>query len=127
MRASSLKNGPNIIIIAEYSGHMLGFLVESVDAILRLDWSAMRVPPQMISSRVGGLITAVTELADGRLVMMMDVESILAELLEQGRDQRPARKSRARCRRGEPSFSPTIPPSRANRSRSRSIRCESST
>ena len=78
-----------IIIVAEYSGQMLGFLVESVHAILRLDWSAMRVPPQMISSRAGGLITAVTELPDGRLVMMLDVESILGELAERPTERGP--------------------------------------
>lgn len=76
-----------IMIIAEYNGRRLGFLVESVDTILRLDWSAMRVPPEMINSRVGGLITAVTELPDGRLVMMMDVETILAEMLDPGQEK----------------------------------------
>ncbi len=33
----------------------------------------------MMTSNLGGLVTAVTELADGRLVMMLDVERILAE------------------------------------------------
>ncbi|MCG9082926.1 chemotaxis protein, partial [Laribacter hongkongensis] len=53
--------------------------VEAVDTILRLDWSAMRVPPEMISNRMGGLVTAVTELQDNTLVMMIDVERVLAE------------------------------------------------
>lgn len=70
---------PEIMIVTEYNGHTQGFLVEAVETILRLDWSAMRVPPEMITNKAGGLITAVTELADGRLVMMMDVERILAE------------------------------------------------
>jgi two-component system chemotaxis response regulator CheV len=40
----------------------------------------MRVPPAMlVSSQLGGLVTAITELADGRLVMMLDVERVLAE------------------------------------------------
>jgi two-component system chemotaxis response regulator CheV len=50
-----------------------------VDTILRLDWSQMRVPPAMLLADMGGLVTAVTELPDGRLVMMMDVEKILSE------------------------------------------------
>ena len=86
---STAKRG-EIIIVAEYSGHMLGFLVESVSAILRLDWSAMRVPPQLVSSRAGGIITAVTELPDGTLVMMLDVESILSALLGEPREGRVA-------------------------------------
>lgn len=68
-----------IMIVTEYNGHTQGFLVEAVDTILRLDWSQMRVPPDMLTSNLGGLVTAVTELDDGRLVMMLDVEKVLAE------------------------------------------------
>jgi two-component system chemotaxis response regulator CheV len=39
----------------------------------------MRVPPEMLNSQTGGLVTAVTELPDKRLVMMMDVEKVLSE------------------------------------------------
>jgi two-component system chemotaxis response regulator CheV len=70
---------PGVMIVTEYNGHTQGFLVEGVDTILRLDWSVMKVPPEMLSQRMGGLVTAVTELPDGRLVMMMDVEKVLAE------------------------------------------------
>jgi two-component system chemotaxis response regulator CheV len=68
-----------IMIVTEYNGHTQGFLVEGVDTILRLDWSKMRVPPEMLTSQTGGLVTAVTELEDNRLVMMMDVEKVLSE------------------------------------------------
>jgi len=70
---------PEIMIVTEYNGHTQGFLVEAVDTILRLDWAAMRVPPDMLTAQMGGLVTAVTELEDGRLVMMMDVEKVLSE------------------------------------------------
>lgn len=68
-----------IMIVTEYNGHTQGFLVEAVDTILRLDWSMMRVPPDMLMAQMGGLVTAVTELEDGRLIMMMDVEKVLSE------------------------------------------------
>ncbi len=68
-----------IMIVTEYNGHTQGFLVEAVDTILRLDWSMMRVPPEMLTAQMGGLVTAVTELEDGRLIMMMDVEKVLAD------------------------------------------------
>lgn len=68
-----------IMIVTEYNGKTQGFLVEAVDTILRLDWSKMRVPPEMLIAELGGLVTAVTELEDNRLVMMMDVEKVLAE------------------------------------------------
>ncbi len=73
------EDKPEVMIVTEYNGHTQGFLVGAVDTILRLDWSSIRVPPDMFSSHVGGLVTAVTELQDGRLVMLMDVEKILAE------------------------------------------------
>jgi two-component system chemotaxis response regulator CheV len=68
-----------IMIVTEYNGHTQGFLVGEVDTILRIDWSEMRVPPSMLTANLGGLVTAVTELKDKRLVMMLDVEKILAE------------------------------------------------
>jgi two-component system, chemotaxis family, chemotaxis protein CheV len=68
-----------IMIVTEYNGHTQGFLVEAVDTILRLDWSQMRVPPEMLTAKMGGLVTAVTELAEKRLVMMLDVEKVLSE------------------------------------------------
>ena len=69
----------SIMIVTEYARHTQGFLVENVDTILRLDWSQMKVPPEMLLAEMGGLVTAVTELPDGRLVMMMDVEKVLSE------------------------------------------------
>jgi two-component system chemotaxis response regulator CheV len=70
---------PTIMIVTEYNGHTQGFLVGEVDTILRLDWAEMKVPPAMLTARMGGLVVAVTELKDKRLVMMLDVEKILAE------------------------------------------------
>lgn len=71
---------PEIMIVTEYNGQTQGLLVEAVDTILRIDWSAMRVPPHMLAGKAAGLITAVTELPDGRLVMMLDVEQLLADI-----------------------------------------------
>ena len=73
------ESKPAIMIVTEYNGHTQGFLVEAVDIILRLDWSSMKVPPDMLNAQMGGLVTAVTELPNGSLVMMMDVEKVLAE------------------------------------------------
>ncbi len=78
---------PEIMIVTEYNGHTQGFLVKGVDNILRLDWSAMRVPPAMLVAELGGLVTAITELKDKRLVMMIDVEKVLAETGHFGTDE----------------------------------------
>jgi len=78
---------PDIMIVTEYNGHTQGFLVKAVDNILRLDWSAMRVPPEMLLAELGGLVTAITELKDKRLVMMLDVEKVLSETGHFGSDE----------------------------------------
>lgn len=78
---------PSIMIVTEYNGNTQGFLVEAVDTILRLDWSAMKVPPDMLNAQLGGLVVAVTELKDKRLVMMMDVEKVLADTGNFGTDE----------------------------------------
>jgi len=78
---------PSIMIVTEYNGHTQGFLVEAVDTILRLDWSSMKVPPEMLNAQLGGLVVAVTELPDKRLVMMMDVEKVLADTGNVGVDE----------------------------------------
>ena len=75
----NISDEPQILIVTEYNKHMQGFLVHSVENILRLQWNDIKVPPPMMSDRLGGLVTAVTELQDGRIAMIMDVEKILAE------------------------------------------------
>lgn len=75
----SVDTSPKILIVAEYNRNMLGFLVHAVEHILRMEWGQIKVPPPMMANRLGGLLTAVSELDDGRIVMILDVEKILAE------------------------------------------------
>ncbi len=82
-----VEQKPEIMIVTEYNAHTQAFLVDGVDTILRLDWSAMKVPPKMLLQESGGLVTAITELADNRLVMMLDVERVLAETAKFGEDE----------------------------------------
>ena len=70
---------PGILVITEYNKNVQGFLVRAVDTIERLAWEDVKVPPAMMAQRHGGLVTAVTELKDHRLVMIMDVEMVLAK------------------------------------------------
>ncbi len=65
------------MMVAEYNKHVLGFLVESVDRIIRVDWDKVRATEGMLSDR-GALITAISELPDGTLISILDVEQILA-------------------------------------------------
>jgi len=68
------------MIVTEYSKHTQGFLVHDVDRIVRVDWEKIK-PPQAMLAGNEGLITAITELPDGRLVSIIDVEQILVNAL----------------------------------------------
>jgi two-component system, chemotaxis family, chemotaxis protein CheV len=65
------------MMVTEYSRHVLGFLVHDVDRIVRVDWEKVRAVENMLA-RNGDMITAITELPDGTLVSILDVEQILA-------------------------------------------------
>ncbi len=65
------------MMVAEYSKRTLGFLVHEVDRIIRVDWEKVRSPESLLTTNQG-LITAITELDDGKLVSILDVEQILA-------------------------------------------------
>lgn len=64
------------MMVTEYSRRTQGFLVHDVDRIVRVDWDRVKAPETIL---VGddGLVTAITELADGTLVSILDVEQIL--------------------------------------------------
>ncbi|MCW5297158.1 chemotaxis signal transduction protein CheV [Herbaspirillum lusitanum] len=72
------KTGLNILLITEYARNTQAFAVESVEEIVRLDWS------QVLSAEAsagGDLVTSIARLdsdVDGsRLVQVLDVEQIL--------------------------------------------------
>jgi two-component system chemotaxis response regulator CheV len=66
------------MLVAEFNRHILGFLVQDVDRIIRVDWDKVHPTEGMLSDK-GALITAITELDDGTLVSILDVEQILAD------------------------------------------------
>lgn len=74
------RGTPSKMIITEFCDHAQAFLVRDVDRIVRVDWDHVRAPQPMLSS-VSSKIVAVTELEGGRLVSIIDVEQILAEVM----------------------------------------------
>ena len=74
-----VEEPPSKLIVTEYNKSTQGLLVHSVEQILRMEWNDIKVPPDMLASRMGGLITAVTELKDNRIAMVLDVERVLSE------------------------------------------------
>jgi two-component system chemotaxis response regulator CheV len=67
------------MMVTEFSRHTQGFLVHEVDRIVRVDWDEVRAP-QVALNGDAGLVTALTELPEGKLVSILDVEQILANV-----------------------------------------------
>ena len=65
------------MMVTEYSKRTLGFLVHGVDRIIRVEWDKVRAP-EAVSSGSHAYITAITELPNGKLVSIVDVEQIMA-------------------------------------------------
>ncbi|MCK9285599.1 MAG: chemotaxis protein [Rhodocyclaceae bacterium] len=80
-KVMGLKDAPGglaqSMMVAEYSKRTLGFLVHGVDRIIRVEWDRVRAP-EAVTSGAHAYITAITELADGKLVSIVDVEQIMA-------------------------------------------------
>ena len=81
-RSMGLSDAPSglgsAMMVTEYSKRTLGFLVTAVDRIIRVEWDRVRAPESVISGGNNNFITAITELPNGKLVSILDVEQILA-------------------------------------------------
>jgi len=66
-------------IITEFSSRTQAFLVSDVDRIVRVNWENVKAP-QSIGQGHGSMITALTELPDGKLVSILDVEQIIGDI-----------------------------------------------
>ena len=82
---SAPENTGSTMIVTEFSRHTQGFLVHDVDRIIRVDWDKVK-PPQSMLMGNDALITAITELPDGKLVSILDVEQILARAIGVAKD-----------------------------------------
>ncbi|GLR09243.1 chemotaxis protein CheV [Mixta theicola] len=82
--------GLNLLLVTEYARSTQAFAVESVDNIVRLDWSQVHTAESGVSSRN---ITSIACLDDdgqsNSLAMVLDVEQILYDIVPSVRDAAP--------------------------------------
>ena len=67
------------MMVTEFSRHVQGFLIHRVDRIARVEWDRVRAPDAMLTNSKGCL-SAVTELPNGKLVSVLDVEHLIAQV-----------------------------------------------
>jgi purine-binding chemotaxis protein CheW len=71
-------NSSTRIIVLEISSKTIGFIVDSVNEVLRIPKSIIETPPDIISRGINSeYITAVGKL-DDRLLILLDLEKILS-------------------------------------------------
>lgn len=76
------------LIISEYNMTLQGLFVTGVDRIMRVSWDQVKAPPALVKNGVGqGAVTAVTLRDDGRMVMILDVEKILADICPRAEEE----------------------------------------
>ncbi len=73
------KESPTKLIISEFASRSVAFAVAEVDKIIRVPWSDVK-PPQRYDTEAGALF-GVVMLEDGRLVSLLDVESVCQKVL----------------------------------------------
>ena len=71
----------NILIVTEFNNSMQGFMVSEVDDIIQLAWSEIVEPSELISATHDNMLTAMSKLPDERILLLIDVEKIIAEVL----------------------------------------------
>jgi two-component system chemotaxis response regulator CheV len=67
------------MMITEYSRHTQAFLVHDVEHIIRVDWDQVKPPESRLTSSENP-ITAITRIEEDRLVSILDVEHVLAQV-----------------------------------------------
>lgn len=76
------KTGLNIMLVTEFARSTQAFAVESVEEIVRLDWSCVLSAER--SAGNGGLVTSIARLEDevngARLAQVLDLETILRNM-----------------------------------------------
>ncbi|WP_150303995.1 chemotaxis protein CheV [Pseudomonas saliphila] len=78
MRAQPVT-AESTIIVTEYNQSVQAFLVGAVDRIMNLNWDTVLPPPR--SAGRAHYLTAITRLENQRLVEIIDVEKVLAEIV----------------------------------------------
>jgi two-component system chemotaxis response regulator CheV len=79
--------GEGNLIVTEYNGSLQAFHVASVDRILRLSWTQVKTPPPLLRDTARGSVTAVAMLESGQMVMILDVEKVLADICPRSDDE----------------------------------------
>ncbi len=88
------ETGLNLLLVTEYARNTQAFAVESVDNIVRLDWSQVHTAEKGIGGRnITSIACLDDEKGSNSLAMVLDVEQILYDVIPSVRGVEPAPES----------------------------------
>ncbi len=68
------------VIITEFYKVKIGFIVHEAKRIRRVTWDKIKPPPEVLVAQFGTKITGVIEVGEGKFLLILDLENVLAEL-----------------------------------------------
>ncbi len=74
------KPASDKVVITEFNGVRMGFIVHRAARIRRVAWKEIQIPPEIVNEKYGGSITGTITLEDKRLLLLIDVEKIVADM-----------------------------------------------
>lgn len=74
------------VVVTEQSGRVVGLLVDRAREVVRLAPSELKPPPAIVSAQAGGFVTAIANIGP-RIVMLVDVSSLVGVEQEQPHGQ----------------------------------------
>ncbi len=77
MKEKEYDNSTRIIVV-ELAGKTIGFIVDEVSEVLRIESSITEAPPDMVAGINSDYITAVAKLED-RLLILLDLNKVLTQ------------------------------------------------
>lgn len=81
------QTGLNLLLITEYARSTQAFAVESVENIIRLDWTQVHAAESGVSSRnITSIASLDSDEYKGELALVLDVEQILYDIIPAGRN-----------------------------------------
>lgn len=84
------KTGLNLLLVTEYARNTQAFAVESVDNIVRLDWSQVHAAEAGVSNRnVTSIALLENQEYENDMALVLDVEQILYDIIPSARDVKP--------------------------------------
>jgi len=70
-----------ILVVTEFNGSTQGLLVHNVENIVQLAWSQIQEPPKIVMESHGNHTTAMSQMTDDQMLLILDVEKVLAEIV----------------------------------------------